>query len=143
MEYPTRPCIMCGKSFVPTYPAQVTCSDNCKAARVRQVDNAYRRKNYRKHKEYVTKLEQDNERLQNELIDLKKELEMTIRELQVARKEKDQEEIRAALSKRMKTCERMSLRATTLPCGQRESCFKPTRCSECPPMARLEEVLAP
>ena len=153
LEYAERICMVCDKEFVPAYPSQVTCGPECRKTRILQGHKEYNRKCRKQAKARLEALMADNARLTAELETARAEIERISAELEKCRQKPAAKKAetqpaedaalalqRAVLKKRMKSCERMSLRATTLPCGQREKCFRPGRCEKCPPTASLETL---
>lgn len=139
-----RTCLVCGKEFEAQYAAALCCSIECKRKRKKMQQKGYDahkktiRDFIRELEARVTALEQaigckvskavsdpETEERNNELDDVETnhdpygETEETLE------------------PKALQECERMRLRAMTLPCGKRAECFNPDYCDKVPKGARF------
>ena len=104
-NYGERTCLWCGKKFTALKPCQLYCTDMC-------YKESKRKKDSLRQRDYVKKLKNELEESKAEIAKLKKELEMN--------------------KAGMLVCERMHLRAMTLPCGERDECFLKPVCEHAP-----------
>ncbi|MBQ3569576.1 MAG: hypothetical protein IJA20_02760 [Methanocorpusculum sp.] len=126
--YGERKCLICDTVFYPKRIWDITCKPECRTE--------WQRRRWRKNsKDVKARRKQRMEDLIKQLGDAQKHIEFLegeIKRLQQKISTKD-----------LMTCERMSLRATQLLCGQRHECFKPERCSQCPEDATIENAFDP
>ena len=161
-DYGPRKCLECGVMYQATYREQLTCGAECKKSRELKQERVRSKEARDKQKEYLATLEARVKELEAELAakyaelkhseaecaDLRRALEAAKQELadmeQSYARLKDQFaewKAKNGLDKPtatvkglppMQECKRMSLKATSLPCGQREECLKPEPCERLP-----------
>lgn len=106
-------CIYCGKSFEPDNLQNIFCSDKCRITRYNERKRISNKKCRQKIKAELAKLKI----LENQLEKANKENARLQKELENAKQ-----------STNMKYCERMKVKATSLPCGAREECWLNPKC---------------
>ena len=119
-DYGKRACMSCGKPFTATYPAQVTCSKTCAVARKRDLAKHDSRRFRLFMKEYVRELEFAICTYRKEYRALCELYNKTIEDVRSIKEGISRKKAPDHLT--MKECKRFSLKATTLPCGEREEC---------------------
>lgn len=159
MDYGKRSCLTCGKEFTASYPSQLCCSLACIQSRKRAYDAA--------RKKSAVKFRGDFEALQARILSIEERLarledlkaapadEVIVEEKQLLSSSQDEDpdylpgdglaSNDSGVGKKKKDalqlteyCERMRVKATSLPCGKHERCFEPTRCVKVP-----DNVMAP
>lgn len=140
VDYGKRSCLTCGKEFTASYPSQLCCSPACIQSRKRAYDAA--------RKKSAVKFRGDFEALQARILSIEERLArledlkaapadevigdgLASNDSGVGKKKKDALQL-------TEYCERMRVKATSLPCGKHERCFEPTRCVKVP-----DNVMAP
>lgn len=106
-------CIYCGKKFETNDLHILFCSDKCRIARKKEckkISNLNYRQKIRAKLARIKTLENELETANKEIARMQKELE------------------NASQFTKMQYCERMKLKASTLPCGKREECWLNPKC---------------
>ena len=127
-DYGERECLECGKKFQPERAWTVTCSKTCNVNREKRLKKASKRAFYHKRK-------REYKEMQEKLVESMEHIKFLEEELERVKK--------AKVLPELQHCERLSLKAIQLPCGQRHECFKPKRCAKCPDGANENEAFNP
>lgn len=138
LVYKERECVFCQKVFKPGHAAQVTCSPECRRKRA-----ASRRKElFEEWREQATKnalavdsqaalIDRQVVRIA-ELEDALEEAQNKVASLAALCSQLQQNATKIGNEKELLTCERLHVKGTSLPCGDREECFAGKKCKKVP-----------
>lgn len=135
LYYKERECVFCQKEFTPTHAAQVTCSPECRRKRA-----ASRRKELFEEWRVQATKNALTVGSQAALIDRQvvriAELEDALEEAQnkvaALTAQLQQSATNPNNEKKLLTCERLHVKGTSLPCGDREECYAGKKCRKVP-----------